>query len=148
MVDRAKGWRWLGRIGLGAIALLVAIQLVPYGRDHTNPPVVVEPAWDSPRTRQLAAAACFDCHSNETTWPWYSNIAPISWKIQSGVESGRDEVNYSEFDPAEEHFAESAETVRDGEMPPGDYLLLHPDARLSDAEEQELIDGLVATFGG
>jgi mono/diheme cytochrome c family protein len=132
---------------LAALGVLTLIQAVPYGRDHTNPPVVAEPAWDSARTRELAAVACFDCHSNETRWPWYSNVAPLSWSIQSEVDGGRDELNYSEFDPAEDHFAESAKSVRDGEMPPGKYLLLHPDARLSSAEEQELIGGLVATFG-
>jgi mono/diheme cytochrome c family protein len=132
---------------LGIFVLLIAIQLVPYGRDHANPPVVAEPAWDSARTRELAAAACFDCHSNETRWPWYTNIAPISWSIQSEVESGRDELNYSEYDASNEHFAESAHSVREGEMPPGKYLLLHSEARLSDGEKQELIDGLIATLG-
>ena len=62
---------------LAVVALALLIQLVPYGRAHTNPPVVAEPNWDSPQTRELAVRACFDCHSNETTWPWYSNIAPI-----------------------------------------------------------------------
>lgn len=134
-------------VALSAAGLLVLVQLVPYGRDHSNPPVVAEPPWDSPRTRELAAASCFDCHSNEVNWPWYSHIAPISWKIQSGVDEGRDELNYSEYDPNEEHFAESAESVKSGEMPPGDYLLLHPGARLSASEKQELIDGFIATFG-
>jgi hypothetical protein len=52
-------------VGIGAVALLILIQLVPFGRQHTNPPVVQEPNWDSPQTRQLAVRACFDCHSNE-----------------------------------------------------------------------------------
>jgi hypothetical protein len=148
MDRRGRGWRWwLRAAALSAAGLAVLIQLLPYGRDHGNPPVVAEPLWDSARTRELAVAACFDCHSNETKWPWYSNIAPISWKIQSGVDSGRDELNYSDFDAANEHFADSAQSVRDGEMPPGDYKLLHAGARLSAAEKQELIDGLVATFG-
>jgi hypothetical protein len=148
MALRDRGWRWwLRSVALGAAGLLVAIQLVPYGRDHSNPPVVAEPQWDSARTRELAVAACFDCHSNETKWPWYSNVAPISWKIQSGVDSGRDELNYSEFIAGGEHFAKSAEAVREGEMPPGDYKILHSAARLSAAEKQELIDGLIATFG-
>lgn len=109
--------------------------------------MVAEPAWDSPRTRELAVAACFDCHSNETKWRWHSNIAPVSWKVQSGVDSGRDELNYSESRAGGEHFAKSAEAVREREMPPGDYTILHPGARLSATEKQELIDGLVATFG-
>jgi len=69
---------WKHLLGV-LVGLLVVIQFVPYGRAHTNPPVAQEPIWDSPQTRELARRACFDCHSNETMWPWYSNIAPISW---------------------------------------------------------------------
>ena len=73
-------------IGLGVlVGLFVVMQAVPYGRDHTNPPVIVEPAWDSPRTRELAVRACFDCHSNETKWPSYSHVAPLSWVVQRHV---------------------------------------------------------------
>jgi hypothetical protein len=60
-------------VGLSVLGLL--IQLIPYGHNHTNPPVNAEPNWDSPETRTLAQRACFDCHSNETRWPWHSNIA-------------------------------------------------------------------------
>ena len=61
---------------------------VPYGRDHVNPPVGAEPSWDSPETRALARQACFDCHSNETEWPAYSTVAPVSWLIQHDVSEG------------------------------------------------------------
>ena len=64
--------RFLKGLGMGValfVAMFAVMQLVPYGRAHTNPPVIAEPAWDSPRTRELAARACFDCHSNETKWP-------------------------------------------------------------------------------
>ena len=82
------------------VALIVGfglIQLVPYGRDHTNPPVTSEPAWDSPQTKALAQKACFDCHSNETVWPWYSSIAPGSWLIYRDVVEGRGNLNFSEW---------------------------------------------------
>ncbi len=59
----------------------ILLQIIPYGHNHTNPPIVEEPAWDSPQTRAVVKKACFDCHSNETVWPWYSNIAPLSWLI-------------------------------------------------------------------
>src|SRR5512138_3689682 len=75
--------------------LFIAIQFVPYGRDHTNPTGGRKIAWDSPRTQQLMADACMDCHSNETKWPWYSNVAPVSWLIQKDVEDGRSELNLS-----------------------------------------------------
>ena len=127
---------------------LLAIQLVPYGRDHDNPPVVAEPSWDSPQTLDLAVRACFDCHSNETVWPWYSNVAPVSWLVQRDVDEGREELNYSEWNRPQEEAEESAETVLDGSMPLPSYLLTHPDARLTDAELAILSDGLAATFGG
>ena len=69
------------RLAIAAVALFIVIQLVPYGRDHTNPPATKEVQWNSPQTKDLAVRACFDCHSNKTTWPWYSNVAPISWLI-------------------------------------------------------------------
>jgi hypothetical protein len=132
----------------GLVVVALAIQAVPYGRDHSNPPVSGEPAWDSPRTRELTVRACFDCHSNEVEYPWYSGIAPMSWAVQLHVEQGRGKVNYSEWDHPQEEADESAETVIDGEMPPTYYTLLtHSAARLTDAERQELIDGLEATFG-
>ena len=130
----------------GLLLLVIAAQLVPYGRDHDNPPVTAEPTWDSPTTRELARRACFDCHSNETRWPWYSNIAPLSWLIQRDVEEGRDELNWSEWDPDSEG-DESAETVIEGSMPPGSYSILHPEARLSDQAIDALVAGLMATFG-
>jgi hypothetical protein len=134
-------------IGLGVLALAVLfglIQFVPYGRDHTNPPVVKEPNWDSPRTRQLAVRACFDCHSNESVWPTYSNIAPISWLVQRDVNEGRRRLNFSNWRGVRE-VDELSRTVLNGDMPPGIYLLEHPSAKLTAQERQELASGLVAT---
>jgi mono/diheme cytochrome c family protein len=130
----------------GLLLLMVAAQAVPYGRDHDNPPVAAEPAWDTSATRELARRACFDCHSNETRWPWYSNVAPLSWLIQRDVEEGRHELNWSEWGSDSEG-DESAETVIEGSMPPDTYAILHPEARLSDQEIDALVVGLVATFG-
>jgi hypothetical protein len=129
------------------VVLFVLIQVVPYGRSHENPPVTGEPAWDGPRTAELARRACFDCHSNETVWPWYSWVAPVSWLVQSDVDEGRAHLNFSEFDKEQKHADDAADEVEDGEMPPATYLLAHADAKLSDAEKAELIRGLEATFG-
>jgi hypothetical protein len=129
------------------VGLLAVAQAVPYGRSHDNPPVLAEPQWDSPRTRELAVRACFDCHSNETTWPWYSNVAPVSWLVQSDVDEGRDRLNFSEWNRPQEG-SEAAEIVQEGEMPPFQYKILHGSARLSDREKAELVAGLRATFGG
>ena len=113
-------------IVIAGVVLFVVIQLVPYGRDHSNPPVTNEPNWDSPRTRELAKAACFDCHSNETDWPWYSGIAPASWLLYRDVSKGRDKLNFSEWPqlPAGAGAAiadRSAELIDGGEMPPARY---------------------------
>jgi hypothetical protein len=132
---------------IGAFAL---IQLVPFGHQHTNPPAGTSVVWDSPRTLELARRACFDCHSNETKWPWYSSIAPISWKVQGHVDEGREKLNFTAFDAASRKMTKAAgkasEEVREGGMPLSDYLLLHPLAHLTAAEKQELIRGLEATF--
>src|SRR5580700_9893839 len=129
------------RILLGLLGIGVLIQLVPFGRQHANPAVTQEPAWDSPQTRDLARRACFDCHSNETVWPWYSNVAPVSWLNQRDVNGGRNHLNFTEWDHVQKHAKDVAEQVKEGGMPPWFYLPMHPAARLTAAEKQALIDG-------
>jgi mono/diheme cytochrome c family protein len=142
-----KGLRIIGTIVLIVLGLFVLIQLVPYGRNHTNPAVAQEPAWDSAQTRELAKRACFDCHSNETTWPWYSNVAPVSWLLQHDVEDGRRRLNFSEWNRRQRGADEAAKTVQNGSMPRWFYIPLHPQANLSAADKAALIKGLQATFG-
>ncbi|MFN2502870.1 MAG: heme-binding domain-containing protein [Acidimicrobiales bacterium] len=128
-------------VGLGG--LLLGVQLVPYGRDHDNPPVVQDAPWSTLEGRRLAVAACYDCHSNETKWPWYSHVAPRSWLVQRDVENGRRELNFSNWD-GDNDSDDLVEAVGDGSMPPRNYRLLRPDARLSDAEKTALIGALQA----
>ncbi len=137
----------LSRVLLFLGGLLVAIQLVPYGWRHTNPPVVAEPGWDAPRTHELFSRACADCHSNQTKWPWYSRVAPVSWLVASDVEEGRSKLNVSEWNRPQKNASKAAKEVRGGEMPLATYLLAHPEARLSPAEKADLVAGLTATFG-
>ena len=140
--------RWLFRAGVGLVAAFLAIQLVPYGRSHSNPPLQSEPQWDSPMTRTLARQACFDCHSNETEWPAYASIAPASWLVQHDVDEGRAVLNFSEWQRAQEEAAKASEELLEGEMPPAAYLLLHPHARLSPSDRDRLARGLAKTLGG
>jgi cytochrome c551/c552 len=129
-------------IGIGLVLFLL-LQLIPYGRDHTNPAVVAEPSWDSPATRDLAKRACFDCHSNESVWPWYSNIAPVSWLVYFDVREGRNRMNFSEWNSNfPSNVNELVGIIQEGEMPPAQYLLMHPNANLSTADKQALITGL------
>ena len=127
------------------VVVLVLIQAVPYGRPQPNPPVRVEPRWDTPQTRQLAVRACFDCHSNEVTYPWYSYVAPVSWLVQKDVDEGRSKLNFSEWDLPQREAGEAAEEVQKGKMPMPIYLPLHPEARLTADERQALVRGLQAT---
>jgi mono/diheme cytochrome c family protein len=129
------------------LVLALAIQLVPVNR--ADPASVAEPSWDSPATRALLKQACFDCHSNETEWPWYSRIAPVSWLLAHDVQEGRSNLNFSEWEAGmggAPLLVEVTRAVEGGQMPPAQYLLTHPGARLSDAEKQQLLAGLAATF--
>jgi hypothetical protein len=139
--------RSLLRAGTFLLGVFLVIQLVPYGRDHRNPPAKNEPPWDSPATRDLAKRACFDCHSNETEWPAYASIAPVSWLIQHDVNEGRGVLNLSEWRPTQEA-TEASKEVREGEMPPAAYLLMHAHARLSATDSDRLAQGLAKTLGG
>jgi hypothetical protein len=141
MLKRTLRWVIIGLIGL-----FIVIQVIPYGRGHTNPPVIKEPTWDSPQTRELAVRACFDCHSNETVWPWYSNLAPSSWLVQRDVDRARLVLNFSDWDRSRAVAVEAPEVIREGEMPLWYYVLLHPKARLSSNEMEAFIRGLEATL--
>jgi mono/diheme cytochrome c family protein len=138
--------KWLIRVAIGIVALFVIAQLVPYGRDHRNPRVTREVVWDSARTRELAAGACFDCHSNLTNWKWYTNIAPFSWLVYNDVKGGREHLDFSEWDGPQAEAGDIVEAVRDGSMPPLQYKPLHSGARLSDAQRAALVRGLQKTL--
>ena len=125
------------------VALAIMIQFVPYGRDHSNPDVSNEPVWPDERTRELAVGACFDCHSNETVWPWYSHVAPMSWLLASDVFGGRERLNFSEWQNDDQALG-AAESIEEGEMPPFPYMMMHSAARLSGDEKVELAEGLRA----
>jgi len=133
------------RIALLLLAVLVLIQYVPVST--TNPPVTRDAHWNSPATRALAKRACFDCHSNETRWPWYARIAPASFLMANQVTDGRRDLNFSEWDkPQRSRMDDVQREVDNGDMPFWDYVLLHPEAKLSAAEKARLIDGLKATY--
>ena len=138
---------FLGTVAAAGFVVFMAIQIVPYGHDRTNPPVRVEPAWDSPDTRALARRACFDCHSNETEWPAYARVAPVSWLVQHDVQEGRAALNFSEWNRPQKEAAEAAEAVLEGDMPMRVYALMHAHARLSGAERRTLAQGLANTLG-
>lgn len=136
--------RLLPRLAMIAAVIIVAAQFVPVAK--SNPPVETEvPA--SPQVREILRRACYDCHSNETVWPWYSRVAPASWLMAWDVNEGREHLNFSAWnrlsDADRRHaFEEILEEVDADAMPLPIYLPLHPEARLSD-QDRSLIDAWV-----
>jgi Haem-binding domain len=143
-VDRSRLARAGRRAGLGVLALLLLIQLVPYGWSHPNPPVTQDAPWPDAESARLARDSCYACHSNETDWPAYSYVAPMSWLVRYDVEAGRDELNFSAWDRDDGEADDAAETVREGSMPLDRYTGIHRGARLSDAEADRLVAALDA----
>ncbi len=135
------------KLGAWAAGIFLVMQLVPYGRDHHNPVVMREPAWDRAATRALAVRACYDCHSNQTVWPWYAWVAPVSWLVTNDVMGGRAHLNFSEWDRPQEGADEAIDAVLEGYMPLRVYTPLHAEARLTDPLRRQLVDGFRATPG-
>lgn len=130
----------------GAVALFLLIQLIPFGHTRTNPPVVSEPNWSSPQARALVKEHCFQCHSNETNWTWYANIAPGSWLIAMDVIEGRNKFNFSDWQKNPGELDEMVEKIQEGEMPPIQYWIFHPNSKMNDQQKQELINALSSSI--
>ena len=129
------------------ITLLIVIQFIPYGKNHTNPNIIQEPNWDSSQTKQLFLKTCGDCHSYETKYPWYADIAPLSWVVQFDINLGRKHLNISSFDVKDIEPGKVAITeLEENEMPPLPYKLVHSKSKLSYDEKIQLIKGLKNTF--
>jgi hypothetical protein len=136
--DMKVKWHW---VSAAILALVLILQAVPVER--TNPPVGRGPLLP-PDVEAILRRSCYDCHSNETAWPWYSYLAPVSWIVTDHVNEGREHLNFStwneyEIDDIEHMLEEMAEEVEDGTMPLPSYVRLHRDARLSDSERETLI---------
>ena len=114
---------------------------------RTNPPVVNDLAATNPPPAEITAllrAACYDCHSHETKWPLYSRIAPSSWLVVSDVNEGREHLNFSDWPTDPDRVAKKMDRINEvlgyKEMPPKKYTLLHPEARLTEAQIKTLMD--------
>jgi cytochrome c551/c552 len=135
----------VGIVIIGFIVLQFVGTFVPLFA-RTNPPVTFQINWDSPETERLMRAACYDCHSHETVWPWYSNIAPISWLVAKDVNEARRAMNLS-TGRGEIEAEEMIEQIERGDMPLPIYVIMHPEANLSEAQKQALIAGIQASLG-
>jgi hypothetical protein len=123
--------------------ILVGIQLIPI--DRTNPPVTARINWDSNETKEIFFKACADCHSNETKWPWYSYIAPVSYFVVYDVIEGREHFNIS-VDQHDDR-DEAVRQVKSDNMPMKIYTVIHKNAKLSQEEKNKFVQGLKAVFG-
>jgi len=128
-----------------ALAVFALLQLTNPAR--VNPPVQRDfVAAANPPAPVAAAirAACYDCHSHETIWPWYAHIAPVSWLIASDVTEGREHVDFSEWPDDAGRAAKKLERINEvldyREMPPKKYTLIHAKARLTEAQRKEIMD--------
>ena len=132
-------------------ALAVAFVLLQFTNPpRTNPPAVndlMAASAPPPHVAAMLRAACYDCHSGETRWPWYSRVAPMSWQIAKDVDDGRANLNLSDW-PSEnskratKKLEDMSEQIGYGEMPPKKYTLIHADARLTEGQRKELTDWL------
>ena len=129
-------------IGIG-----ILIQFIPVER-----PAVEKGGYDFVRANQVSADvgkllnnACFDCHSNQTVYPWYASVAPVSWLVVRDIREGRKHLNFSEWKMLGKKeklkvLDKISEEVDEGEMPMKIYPPLHPEARLSDADRNKIVD--------
>ncbi len=129
-----------------AIIIFVVLQLVPVeGRTNPEPHGVVV-QWDSAQTEALMRRACYDCHTNDTNWPWYAYVAPVSWLVAQDVREGRAAMNLS-TGRGEIEGEELIEQIERGAMPLPNYLIMHPEANLNAQERAQLIAGIQASLG-
>lgn len=134
-----------------AVVIIAALVVIQFFRiDKTNPPVVEADTIDaamavSPDIKLILGRSCNDCHSNNTAYPWYSNIQPVAWFLKNHIDEGRRELNLSEFNTynakkKKHKLEEICEYVESGAMPLPSYLWVHRDAVLSDSEKKALCD--------
>lgn len=133
-------------VGAVVVGGFLIAQLIPVPRE--NPPVAVDVGAPE-AVRATLRASCYDCHSHETRWPWYSRIAPVSWVVARDVVEGREHLNFSTWDGysaarQQKLLGKAGEEIREGEMPTWGYRLAHPEARLSVESREALLDWLRA----
>ncbi|MDX1765259.1 MAG: heme-binding domain-containing protein [bacterium] len=135
--------------GILILSVLVLIQFIPIERN--NPPIEMEvPA--TPEVKEILQRVCYNCHSYETTWPWYGYVAPLSWLVAYDVNEARRKMNFSAWnrldsEKASKRIQEIWEEVEEGEMPPWYYRIVHPEADLSEQEKQLIHEWTIEARG-
>ena len=132
------------------VVLLVAfvgIQFIPTNRNHSEevPPSDFMLVKNVPtEVKSILMISCYDCHSNNTHYPWYQKVQPVSWYLEGHIEDGKEELNFSDFGSYSDRMQKAKmrsiiSQVEDGKMPLPSYILLHPEAELTAAEKQLLV---------
>ena len=137
-------WKTAAWAGSSLILLFGAIQLVPYGLDSARGPAGNTFHWNSPAAETLAKSACYDCHSGETRSWWAVKVAPFSWLARSDVDEARSRLDFNDLNGR--LTAQGLQRALDHGMPPWQYTLAHPEAKLSDGQKQELVRGFRASL--
>lgn len=130
-------------IAVGLVAFLIFIQVIKPSR--TNPPVVASRSLQAhvdvpPEVQTVLKRSCYDCHSSETVWPWYSHVAPVSWYVAHDVNVGRSHINFQNWEAqvneqeGKEHLGMTCKLIREGKMPPADYRVMHKGSDVSPEE--------------
>jgi len=128
--------------GLGILGLFLLIQLVPYGWPRHNPRVVKDAPWPDAESAAIAHRSCYSCHSNEGSVPAYDYVAPASWLVRHDINRARSRLNFSDWDNYSDKASKAIDDVLSKRMPLHRYLLVHPSAKLSQAEVTKLVAAL------
>lgn len=134
------------KILVSLLAILIIIQLFRPEKNQSTaetPNDIFAHYQASESTKQLIHTSCYDCHSNNTKYPWYAEIQPVAWWLADHVNEGKSELNFSEFanyapKKADHKMEEFVEMIKEGEMPLKSYTLIHADARLTDEQRADL----------
>lgn len=145
MLMKPTAWAWMGALGAGLVLALSFVH--PGGTVKTVEPTgpLLATGKADPQVLATFQRSCQDCHSNNTRWPAYSYVAPVSWLIEHDVRSGRKRLNLSQWaeygEGGQPHLLSAiARMMESDQMPPPAYIFLHPEARLSDSDRQRIIE--------
>jgi len=151
-IEMKTVWKIVKWLLISLVCLFILIQLKRPAR--TNPAVDESQTIEAhtqmpPQVKDILDRSCRDCHSNKTEWPWYTNVAPLSWWITDHVNQGRKQLNLSEWgkldkDRQDKKLRQICDEVEDGAMPLPSYLPMHPKAKLSEQDKKTLCDWTAA----
>ena len=142
--------KWLKWIGIGVLAVLVGLQFIPTrtNQSTTVPPTDFVKTYNVPEdVKSILAVSCYNCHSNNTNYPWYSRVQPVGWYLENHINKGKEDLNFSEFGDYSARMQQNKlksmiSQVEDGEMPLPFYTFIHREARLSENSKKRLVDYL------